>query len=880
VLVAAHTSAGKTAIAEYAIALALREKQRVIYTSPIKALSNQKYRELSEEFKDVGLMTGDVTINEHASCLVMTTEILRSMLYRGSEVVREMAWVIFDEIHYMRDKERGVVWEETIILLPEPVRLVFLSATIPNAREFAEWICKIKNQPCHVVYTEMRPVPLQHYMYPSGGEGLYLVVDEKTHFRERNFQKAIAALSEAQDSRPARKVAPGANSEVVKIVQLVIEQNFQPAIIFSFSKRECEAYAMTLNKFDFTTSEEKALVEQVFHNAIETLSDEDKQLPMVQNALPMLKKGVGIHHGGLLPIIKEVTEILFQEGLLKILFSTETFSMGLNMPAKTVVFTCVRKFDGEEFRWLGGGEYIQMSGRAGRRGLDDKGICILMVDQKMEPEVAKSMLKGNMDPLNSAFHLGYNMLLNLTRLEDANTEFMIKRSFHQFQNDKAYPEILRQKKALVAELQGITLQYEDELIELEQLQHAKKMLHSVTRVFTHKPETLLSFMSPGRLVHIVELGGVDWGWGVVVSFTKKRVDSRSLSEQSELKVIVDVIIFAKFDKKPLPINDLWAEDGEAMLIPMYLDTVFEVSSVRLFLPSDLRSRESLKTVVVSMRETFRRLNNKLPMIDPILDMKITEPEFVEAFSQLKDINTREQSLPVLGRPDFVQELDKFKTKQRLQEGVSLLKGQLRASKKTMVLHDELKSMNRVLRRLSFVKDNMVELKGRVACEITTSDELLATELMLSGVFKDLPVDVMVALLSCLVHEENSASSKPPGTEELASAYQLLRTTATRFAEVFVQSKLNVDSETYVNSYKPSLMEAVYAWSRGAKFAEICEMTDVYEGSIIRCIRRLHEVIRQLRDASLAIGSTELAEKFKEGLGMIERGIIFAASLYL
>ena len=179
VMVAAHTSAGKTVVAEYAIAMALRDKQRIIYTSPIKALSNQKYRDLQDEFKDVGLMTGDVTINPHASCMIMTTEILRSMLYRGSDVSREMAWVVFDEVHYMRDRDRGVVWEEAMILLPDSVRLVFLSATIPNAREFAEWICRIKHQPCHVIYTDKRPVPLQHYLFPSGGDGVYMVVDEK-----------------------------------------------------------------------------------------------------------------------------------------------------------------------------------------------------------------------------------------------------------------------------------------------------------------------------------------------------------------------------------------------------------------------------------------------------------------------------------------------------------------------------------------------------------------------------------------------------------------------------------------------------------------------------------------------------------------------------
>lgn len=195
VLVSAHTSAGKTVVAEYAVAQCLKNNQRVIYTSPIKALSNQKYREFQAEFGDVGLMTGDVTINPTATCLVMTTEILRSMLYRGSEIMREVAWVVFDEVHYMRDKSRGVVWEETIILLPDKVRYVFLSATIPNAMQFAEWITKTHNQPCHVVYTDFRPTPLQHYLFPAGADGIHLVVDEKGVFRDENFDKAMSAVS-------------------------------------------------------------------------------------------------------------------------------------------------------------------------------------------------------------------------------------------------------------------------------------------------------------------------------------------------------------------------------------------------------------------------------------------------------------------------------------------------------------------------------------------------------------------------------------------------------------------------------------------------------------------------------------------------------------
>ena len=209
-------------------------------------------------------MTGDVTINPQASCLVMTTEILRSMLYRGSEIIREVAWVVYDEIHYMRDSERGVVWEESIILLPDAVRFVFLSATIPNAMEFAEWICKIHEQPCHIVYTDFRPTPLQHYLFPAGGDGIHLVVDEKSRFREDNFQRSIAALTDAKGDDPSGTQARGKKkghtnkggkndgpSDIYRIIKMVMMKNYHPVIVFSFSKRECESNALQMSKLDF-----------------------------------------------------------------------------------------------------------------------------------------------------------------------------------------------------------------------------------------------------------------------------------------------------------------------------------------------------------------------------------------------------------------------------------------------------------------------------------------------------------------------------------------------------------------------------------------------------------------------------------------------------
>ncbi|KAK6941218.1 rRNA-processing arch domain [Dillenia turbinata] len=504
VLVSAHTSAGKTAVAEYAIAMAFRDKQRVIYTSPLKALSNQKFRELSQEFSDVGLMTGDVTLSPNASCLVMTTEILRGMLYRGSEVLKEVAWVIFDEIHYMKDRERGVVWEESIIFLPPASKMVFLSATMSNATEFAEWICNIHKQPCHVVCTDFRPTPLQHYMFPMGGSGLYLVVDENEQFQEDNFLKLRDTFSKRKvgdgiknaNPKATGRIAKGGSTsggtDIYKIVKMIMERKFQPVIIFSFNRRECEQHAMCMSKLDFNTQEEKDVVEQVFRNAIQCLSKEDRDLPAIELMLPLLKHGIAVHHSGLLPIIKEPVELLFQEGL---------FAMGLNMPAKTVVFTTVKKWDGDSHRYIGSGEYIQMSGRAGRRGKDERGICIIMIDEQMEMNTLKDMVLGRPAPLVSTFRLSYYSILNLvTRAEGQFTaEHVIKNSFHQFQYEKALPDIGKKISNLEQEASMLDASGEAEVAEyhrlkLDMAELEKKMMSEITR-----PERALYFLSPGRL---------------------------------------------------------------------------------------------------------------------------------------------------------------------------------------------------------------------------------------------------------------------------------------------------------------------------------------------------------------------------------------------
>lgn len=850
VLVSAHTSAGKTVVAEYAIAQCLKNNQRVIYTSPIKALSNQKYREFAQEFDgDVGLMTGDVTINPTATCLVMTTEILRSMLYRGSEIMREVAWVIFDEVHYMRDKSRGVVWEETIILLPDKVRYVFLSATIPNAMQFAEWITKTHSQPCHVVYTDFRPTPLQHYLFPAGADGIHLVVDEKGVFREENFNKAMAAIADragddgsdpmarrkgkGKDKRTNKGGKTDGPTDIYKIVKMIMMKDYNPVIVFSFSKRECENYALQMSQLAFNDESEKAMVTKVFNSAIGMLSDEDKELPQIQHLLPLLRRGIGIHHSGLLPILKETIEILFQEGLIKVLFATETFSIGLNMPAKTVVFTSVRKFDGVSARWVTASEFIQMSGRAGRRGLDERGIVIMMIDEKLEPAVAKGIVRGEQDKLNSAFYLGYNMILNLMRVEAINPEFMLERCFFQFQNAASVSGLEKQLREKEQQRAEMLIEDEEQIKEYYDLrQSLNNYADDMRAVITH-PQYLLKFLQPGRLVK-VKYKDFDFGWGAVVNFAKVRPSRQQKEEDipASQSIVVDVVLNVAADSIQPPQSAKLTEDlppgvrpavaGEKSrmeVVPVMNGALDSIGHIRVFLPRDLQTAEQRNTVRKSLEEIGRRFPDGIAILDPIENMGITDDGFKKLLRKIELMEHRLINNPLHKSERLPELYDQYAAKVELG-------GEIRTIKKAIsdalsVLHlDELKNRKRVLRRLGFVNEqDVVQLKARVACEISTGDELVLSELLFNRFFNELTPEQCAAALSCFIFEEKS-DDQPTLRDELMRPFREIQAQAKMVAKVSVESKVLVNEEEYVKGFKLELMEVVYSWANGASFATI------------------------------------------------------------
>ncbi|GMN53560.1 hypothetical protein TIFTF001_022691 [Ficus carica] len=819
----------------------------------------------------------------------------------------------------MKDRERGVVWEESIIFLPPAIKMVFLSATMSNATEFAEWICNLHKQPCHVVYTDFRPTPLQHYVFPVGGSGLYLVVDENEQFREDNFAKLqdtfTTKVGESKNrsangraiSRVARERTASGGSDIFKIVKqvedekqklwflgyifefmwlpsgnaMIMERKFQPVIIFSFSRRECEQHAMSMAKLDFNTQEEKETVEHVFRNAILCLSEEDRELPAIELMLPLLQRGIAVHHSGLLPVIKELVEILFQEGLVKALFATETFAMGLNMPAKTVVFTAVKKWDGDSHRFIGSGEYIQMSGRAGRRGKDERGICIIMVDEQMEMDTLKDMVLGKPAPLVSTFRLSYYSILNLmSRAEGQFTaEHVIKNSFHQFQYDKVLPDIGKRVSKLEEEVamldaSGEAAVAEYHKIKLDIAQHEKKMMSEITR-----PERVLYFLQPGRLIRIRE-GGTDWGWGVVVNVVKKPSTGSSRGGG----YVVDTLLHcspgsSETSSRPKPCPPRPGEKGEMHVVPVQLPLISALSRLRISIPPDLRPLEARQSILLAVQELGNRFPQGLPKLNPVSDMGVEDTEIVELVKQIEELEKKLYSHP-LHKSQDVNQIKSFQRKAEATHEIQQLKSKMRDSQ-LQKFREELKNRSRVLKKLGHIDaDGVVQLKGRAACLIDTGDELLVTELMFNGTFNDLDHHQIAALASCFIPGDKSNEQIQLRTE-LARPLQQLQDSARRIAEIQHECKLEINIDEYVEStVRPYLMDVIYCWSKGASFADVIQMTDIFEGSIIRSARRLDEFLNQLRASAQAVGEVDLEKKFAAASESLRRGIMFANSLYL
>jgi len=417
VIVSAPTGSGKTAIAEYVISTCIQNKVGVVYTAPIKALSNQKFRDFENQFgENIGILTGDVSLNPSAPVLIMTTEIFRNKILDEPKSLEIYSWVIFDEVHYIDNPERGTVWEESLIFLPKHMNILALSATIPNIDKLAEWIQSIHNKQVKTVIEEKRPVPL-HFFFQCQNE----VVDNINNLK---------------------KLGAGRPNRMTNLINYIRQKEGLPCIYFVFGRRRAEELAMELYSYNFLTKKERQEILSLFDSLCERFDLKHER--SAQTLYSLIQKGIAYHHAGMLPTLKEVIERLFTSRLLKVIFTTETFALGINMPSRTVIFDDLRKFYGRYMRTLKTRDFYQMAGRAGRRGQDLEGFVYCRVNPaRINMEEVKRIIYGRPEEVRSQLNSSYATVLNLYEKYKEDIYKIYPLSLHYFQSKK-----YEQKEAL------------------------------------------------------------------------------------------------------------------------------------------------------------------------------------------------------------------------------------------------------------------------------------------------------------------------------------------------------------------------------------------------------------------------------------------------
>lgn len=756
VLVTAHTGSGKTVPAIFAIADSLAKNRKVIYTSPIKSLSNQKLFELKRKFPDVGILTGDIKFNPDAQCVIMTTEILRNILYQQESQhvdITEVDKVIFDEVHYINDPDRGRVWEECIILMPKTITMIMLSATIDRADEFASWIGNSKSKITNLIPTKKRVVPLEHYFflpdtYTEVGNELIKVVDSKGTFQNyNNIKKNYEKIQ--------------GHKAVNKLVTYLKAHKMAPALFFVFSRKETERLAKSVQQ-GLVTAEESAEISKIFNYELRNYKKIYERSAQYIEIESLLLKGVVYHHSGLVPILKEVIEILFEKGLVKLLFATETFAVGVNAPTKTVVFPKLTKYSNGGFRCLRTDEYLQMAGRAGRRGLDKFGTVILLpTDDLIDYPVIKKMMTGKSPSIQSKFRLNYQFILKI-----------ISSPLHNLQ------DFLRMS-LLAKDTQGQIVSAQRELTELKQTVSAGVNLN-----------------------------------------------------QDELKEI----------------NDYYRE---AKKLECLKGNQWKRASMKLAdRKRQIRQFQRLDSVYSKHNEA----KNKVKKLE----------EQIEFISESINIDVNKM-LNYLYDNHYINLAEPFSGLPREQNQIKLVNKQIGAGNDKTITSSHIK----------------LDLKGIIASQISECNEIILTEIVTNQFFLELDAAEIVAVLAAFIEEKaNDVTeiSKLEVTEKVKSVLGDISYIADDFGSYEYNSGIQIESDwqLYLSFIGPA-----YDWARGKSIYEIySEYPDVYEGTFIRNILRITNMIENIKNIATMCDQPEILKKL-EGVGeVLLRDQVTTESLYI
>ncbi|GAA1535258.1 DEAD/DEAH box helicase [Nocardioides humi] len=872
VLVAAPTGAGKTVVGEFAVHLALETGRKCFYTTPIKALSNQKYADLAARYgKDrVGLLTGDTTINGEAPVVVMTTEVLRNMLYARSRTLVGLGFVVMDEVHYLADRSRGAVWEEVIIHLPESVSVISLSATVSNAEEFGEWLETVRGS-TRTIVAERRPVPLfQHVMVgrrlldlfassdvdaaagfvregaPVNDELMRLARDDWASSRLKGHRTPKGARGR-QGGPGSRNVGSGRRIWIpgrLDVVDQLQRKSMLPAIDFIFSRAGCDAAVQQCldANLRLTTPEERDEVIAHVESTLGGLPSADLQVLGYHDFLDAASRGVAAHHAGMLPAFKECVEELYLRGLIKIVFATETLALGINMPARTVVLEKLSKWNGETHADITPGEYTQLTGRAGRRGLDVEGHAVVLWQPGMNPRELAGLASTRTYPLRSSFRPSYNMAVNLVHSYGRHqARELLEQSFAQFQADRAVVGLARQLRKAEDALAGYAEAAQCHLgdfMEYAALRRGVSELEkeaSKVRRQDRRGEAMASLerLTPGDVI-VVPVGKFA-GPAVVVD--------PGLSEHGHRPLVITA-----------------ERQGRRLAMMDFPTPVEPVAHIRLPKRVDARNPQQRKDIAQAVREAVRAL--PLSATRPRAERG---PVDEATAREIQALRARIREHPCHGcaeREDHARWAERYA---KLEKDTQTLSQ--RIERRTNTVARTFDRVCEVLEALDYLREDEVTERGRGLMRIYSELDLVAAESLRTGLWDDLSPSQLGAVLSALVYEARRPDEGPPNVP--GGAIQVT---------IDAMTRLWGDLERLEREHRLDFLRkpdagfawTAWRWAEGQDLDEIITRNDQTAGDFVRQMKQLIDFAGQIADAA---AGTPVRDTARQLVRLLRRGIV-------
>jgi ATP-dependent RNA helicase HelY len=856
-LVAAPTGAGKTVVGEFAVWLALRSGGKAFYTTPLKALSNQKFGDFVARHgaAKVGLLTGDNSINGEAPVVVMTTEVLRNMLYEGSPTLGGLRYVVMDEVHYLQDRVRGAVWEEVLINLPVGVRVASLSATVSNAEEFGEWLEATRGA-TEVVIEERRPVPLDnHYLIGRELHPLFVtrgddVVPNPALARrgEREWRPGRDAKGRPHQRNGPRGVGRGWVPSRVEVVDLLEAERLLPAIYFIFSRAGCDQALeqCRAGNLRLTSHAERAEILEFLELKVAPVDPADLDALGYDALAESLGRGVASHHAGMLPLFKEAVEELFAQGLVKVVFATETLSLGINMPARTVVIERLTKWQGERHELLTPGEYTQLTGRAGRRGIDSRGAAVVLHQPFIPFERITGLASTRTYPLTSSFRPSYNMAVNLVaNYERPQAERLLASSFAQFLADRtvhgAEQTLHRNARFLAGYLSSAACDRGDiaEYWELRRRLRAREsaLADAERRAETQEAAEVLRSLTSGTVIWLP--GGRRRGLAAVIGPAGGRDNSTGVLVLTEDRRV-----------RRVAVRDL----GGAPV------RVGKVAMPRQLSPKSPRFKSYVARALADLDPP------QVPRPRRRRRAGADDPELTALREELR-------AHPVHGCPDLAEHEKWMQRHDQLAKEQRALSERIR--RRTGSLVRTFDRVLEVLGSLGYVDGFALTAKGETLRRVYAETDLVVVEAMHRGVWRDLDPAELAACASSLVYETRGADG-PPGDPPVAPT-RAVEAALDALAEL--QEEVHAHEQagglTLTRELDPGFADLAYRWARGDPLEDVLAAEDITPGDFVRVTKQLIDLLRQVAQVA---DDPEIQTTARAAVDACQRGVVAYSSL--